>query len=112
MSVRTLLTQTVTVLRQTPGGSDAEGNPIDTEVATSSSYPCRLQPLTAAELPAGAPLQEGLHRLYLLPGTPIDGTDRVQVSGRAYDVVGPPMEEVGRDGTTNHMLATVRRVEV
>lgn len=106
-----LLPQTMTVLRQTPGGSDAEGNPVDTEVE-GEAVPCLLEPISRSEFPAGADLQEGLFNLYLLPETVLDGSDRVVVNAKQYEVVGPPAEWPDWDGGVNHIVATVRRVEV
>ncbi len=122
MSVAGLLGQSATIYRQSPGQtvasvlvtSDAEGNPLETETTTTSSVAvrCRLEPFSGSELPAGAPLQEGLFHLLLLPDAPIDGSDRVEVEGRSYEVVGPPAVWPDRSGDAHHIVATVRYVEV
>lgn len=120
MTLLGLLGQEMTVLRQTPGGfnnlnqavtSDAEGNPVETENEVGP-YRCRLEPVSIAELPAGSTLQESVHYLFLFPDTPLDGSDRVRVEGKTYEVIGPPRAQPGLAGDPHHLVATLRLLEV
>lgn len=121
MTLPGMLGQSVTILRQSPGGFDAllqavtsddEGNPVETEVETGP-YRARLEPVNVAELRAGSVLSESTHFLYLLPSTPIDGSDRVvDEDGNTYEVIGPAKAIPNRVGDPHHLIATVRLLEV
>lgn len=121
MTLQGMLGQEVMVLRQTPGGvdeqqvpitSDAEGNPVETE-AEQGPYAARLEPVNVAEVVAGSVLEESTHFLYLLPDTPIDGSDRVMDENwNLYEVQGPAKAVPNRVGDPHHLVATVRLLEV
>jgi len=126
VSLEDLLPQTLTVKRKATTDSnldlrpdtDTEGNPTYTAVSTTSlSYKCRVEPAGAVfletggrEFQAGAPVN--LSERSCVVGDPaadIRPSDRVEVDGSPFDVVGPPAVIYG-DHIPHHMLVALRAV--
>lgn len=89
MTVATLLTGTVTILRRTEGAEDVYGNEADVFTPVGS-YACRLEQRSGEERTFGRDVQMSDWVLFLEPTTVIFGKDRVTDGfGRTFEVVGP-----------------------
>jgi hypothetical protein len=92
MSLDTLLTQTVTVIRwsQATQAADSEGNDLPSTPPSRVDYAGLVQQLTTSEDRTGPDIDTTTHRLFLPPTAVIDGGDRVEESGRLFEIVGAP----------------------
>jgi hypothetical protein len=107
------LPHTVTVITPRRITDDEYGN---TEVprwdppAATRETKGMFQPRVGQENEAGGDIQIGDGVLYLPAGDPVNGSERVQVLGSTWEVIGPP--EIWSTGSLlDHVRATLRRVE-
>lgn len=80
---------TVTRVRQTPGGTDADGDPIEGTETRSTIEGCAVAPRSTADITdrGRQGVLVGL-TLYLPFGTDVDHRDRFEVDGSLFDVDG------------------------
>ncbi len=104
MRAERLMTRPCTLVTVTQT-EDAWGTP--TDQATESDALCELQQFQRSE---GGPdeWQVAKWRLFLPPGTPVTGLDRVAVDGTTFRLDGPPWPVRNpRTGVESHIEATV-----
>lgn len=89
MSLRSLLTQTVTVQTHTAGADDVFGNQADT-FPSSRTYRARLEQTAEDEQVVDRDTLRTDWLLILPPEAQISGRDRVVADGVTFEVVGPP----------------------
>lgn len=85
MSVRRLLTQTVTV-RRPDQTTDAEGNVTSTWAATTHNG--RVEPASTFEVADDRVVTTSEWRLFLPPDVDVSSDDQVDADGQRFDVVG------------------------
>lgn len=109
MSLRNLLTETVTVLAASNGTADEYGN-TSTTFGAGSAYKGRLEQRSAQEVTDGRDTFVSDWVLYLFPDAAINGRDRVvDGNGRTFEVVGPPIVQRSPRGP-HHIQANLRFV--
>lgn len=109
MSLASLLSTPVTIVRRTNSGStDIYGNPTQSETLVNTT--CSLQQQARATDEVVGEIAETFWDLFLPTGTAIDTSDRVLVANAFYEVVGQPWD--AREGSAEvwHVEATVKRV--
>lgn len=91
-----MIGETVSIVHETPGGTDAYGDPIASTTTTTTAVPgCAFAPRASTE-----PTERGRQgviiggTIYLPAGTTIAHEDQVIVRGVTYDVEGEPGEWV------------------
>lgn len=89
MSFARLRSRAVEVIPVAQTGTDEYGNPVEVESAPVL-YQGYLEQTTAVEVTTDRDTQKADWLLVLPEGAVIDGTDRVQVDGQVFEVVGPP----------------------
>jgi hypothetical protein len=110
VSLSTLLAQTGSVLPFAASGVGTYGNPA-VSYGEPVAYPCRLEPVTEAEILLDRNLQIGDFRLFLPADAAIGGRDRFQdAEGNVYEVVGPPRLHRTPRGP-HHVEAVLRRFD-
>lgn len=108
MTLSSLLTQSVTILRRGASTSDAEGNWVPA-ADVSEVVKARVEQTPGTEGFAGAERTERLWRGYFLPSVALNPDDRVQVGSRIFEVLGPPADQSGLAGV-HHVVADLRFV--
>lgn len=103
----TLGTDTITVLRATPGAEDDFGNPTSGVPVGTTVLGCSVQPIEGDEATVGRDTVVSRWRVWAPVGTDLKATDRVRYDGDVYEVDG----EVQRwdSGTLPHVTALLRR---
>jgi hypothetical protein len=112
MSLRRLLTQTCTVTPRS-GGYDSDRDVFGTPVEAPGEpveYPCMVADDEGQEALDGGVIVSFSRRVILPPEVVVDATDRIEVEGEFYEVLGPPLV-ARRHGLVHHVEARVRRVE-
>lgn len=109
MSLGALLTETATVYTPTFNAIDAYGNP-QPGTETSVSYPARLEALSSEETVRDRDTTVATWRMFLPANAVIRFTDRVVSDGKAFEVVGDPIEQRTPRGT-HHLEVRMRRVQ-
>lgn len=113
------LTATITHVEADPSDPDEYGNPGETTTETTTA--CELQQVQRSENTIDSAAQSEDWVLFLDPigedeggylvEVELEGSDRVVVSGLAYEVIGPPWPARNpRTGVITHIEARVRQV--
>jgi head-tail adaptor len=108
VSLRNLLTQTVTVRPASDGTVDEYGD-TSTVFAAGTTYRGRLEQRSAQEVTDGRDTFVSDWVLYLLPDAVINGRDRVEADGNTFEVVGAPIVQRSPRGP-HHIQASLRLV--
>jgi len=108
MSLQSLLTETVTVVRRAYDAIDAYGNP-QPGTETSVSYPARVEQLSSEETNTDRDTVVARWRMFLPADADITPFDRVESAGRVFEVDGDPIERRAPRGT-HHLEVELRRV--
>jgi hypothetical protein len=90
MTIGRLLTTQVTVLRPGTATDEYNNSRPDWTAPTTATWPGRLEQRTAREVTADQATQVADWVLFLAPEAEIASSDRVQVDGTVFEVVGPP----------------------
>ncbi len=107
MSYASLLINTCTVWRFTPGAQDAYGNPVKTWAAIHTNIACRWSTPVNREIKVGAEVVIADLQLFLLGGVDITEQDRVVLDGKTYEVLSAADRQ---NGTANHHVECFLRV--
>lgn len=86
-----MIGQTVTVLRSTPGGYDADGDPVTSTTAEHDIEGCAVAPRTSE--PVDGRGRQGVIvglTLYAPAGADLLHTDQVRIDGVVYEIDGEP----------------------
>lgn len=110
MTLRSLLTQTVTVKHRSDGAVDRFNNPSDVFDA-GTVYRARLEQATGDEQMTDRSVQTSDWLLFLPPEAVIGGRDRVEADGSTFEVVGPPVVQRTPRGA-HHIEARLTLVDV
>lgn len=106
-----LMTQqaTITHVADVATGADEYNNP--TYPTSTATVRCWLHQTQRSERTAEADTQIETWRLYLPPGTSVDGPDKVAVDGVTYELDGPPWPAFNpRLHRVTHIECTLRKV--
>ena len=106
-----LLSQTATRLRPTVN-TDAAGAQVEAGT-TAAAYACRLERRsTSTGDVAGGTVETGSWVLYLAPDADVKASDRVEVDGVEYEVIGDPHPVQSPRGTHHVEVDLELRTEV
>jgi hypothetical protein len=89
---------------------DDYGNPVNTEASTVTTT-CWLDPARSFENTSGQETYTQDWTLYLPAGTLIDASDKVEVDGVAYEILGPPRRFTKPPTTVEHHVEVDVRVQ-
>lgn len=103
-----MLTETVEIVRRSPGATDEFGDPASSETSRST-VSGRLEQTDSTEVTAGRDTALSNWRLFLAPGTTVDSTDQVVAGGRTFEVVGPP-DELKTPRGAHHTVVRLRHI--
>lgn len=92
MSLRTMLTETATVIHPEFDALDAYGTP-QPGTETSVEWPARLEQLSSTELVRDRDTVVADWRMFLPAAATIGPFDRVESAGRRFEVWGDPIEQ-------------------
>jgi head-tail adaptor len=99
MTLTSLLSDTVTIVRPTPGYDDIGGPIAGTQTTrTSAAY---VEPVSGSENLAERNTAVGTWRLFLPAGTDIRHTDTVTWGTRTFEVVAEPRPFAGSDAVAH-----------
>jgi hypothetical protein len=109
MSLATLLSQTVTIVRssQAAASVDAEGN--SSVTPASIQYAGLIQQQNTTEIRVGPDTFISNHRLFLAPDALVDQRDQVSEGGRTFEVIGMP-DIVRTPRGAHHLEVNLREV--
>ena len=103
--------QTVTIVRQSPGGFDAYGDPIPGTEARTTVSGCAIAPRTSTESTERG--RQGVVvglTVYLPAGSGVMHTDQLEIAGVLHSIVGEPGEWINPfDGSTPGVEVAVMR---
>lgn len=102
-----LLTKRARVLRLSGAGEDEYGNPRAT-VETATEYAAWIAPLGGREDTHDRSTEISEWRIYLPAGADLEADDRVEIEGRTFDVVEPPVRAERPGRGTHHVEARLR----
>jgi len=108
--IEDLLTRPATIVHRSQTGAADEDNAPTWEETSRTSTSVYLQQRAASEVLDDRNVQIGDQIAIFPAGVTIDGSDRVEIDGRTFEVVGAPAS-VQRPGTGEHHL-TARLQEV
>lgn len=107
MTLKTLLSETVTVIRYADA-TDAYGNTVP-GAETRTDYAARLEQLSTEEIIRDRDTVIADWHMFLHPGTDITAYDRIEARGHLFEVVGLPNEQ-RRPAGTHHLEVLLRWV--
>ena len=112
MTLRRMLSQAVTIVRNSEGPAvDEYGNPKPGE-AGRSTLRGRLEPAGGEELTADRQTAIGEWRLFLGPDADglLDASDRIEADGLTFDVIAPPARFTDARGRLHHLEVRLRHI--
>jgi hypothetical protein len=108
-----LLVRTATITRRSQTGAPVSANMPSWESSVTADVPCYIEQLSGQEFTVARETSEATHLGVFPAGTVLGATDRVEVDGTTYEVVGPvsaahdPFE--GTD-VVDHVEATLKEL--
>lgn len=111
MSLRSLLTQTVSVGHRAYDDTSSQGIPVP-GTTVWSDHPGRLEATELSEVAREGDVVLTSWRLFLLPDVTIDTLDIVIVDDVAYEVAAPPVVEHSPRGPHHLTVRLIRRAPI
>jgi head-tail adaptor len=109
MTLESMLTDTVTVVSPVTGTDDYGNTGVTWDAATRRNAAGRIEPLSSQEVLASRDEIIADWRLFLGPDNPITTYNRVEWSGKTFEVRGAPAVESTPDGP-HHIEVNLRYV--
>ena len=104
-----LLTQTCTIRRNTPSGTNAHGRPTAVWADLATGVACRIEAIYGDEQTGPVQPTDVTHTLYLQYGQDIDEADRVVIDGTTYETV---FVDADVAGAGHHVEARLKEVRL